>query len=815
MPVEQRDRSEGFPSGSAVELWTESTTLNDFLYAITQHVGGSAAIVTPELRLRAGVGEPFASDFSGGDAQTQITALCQQVPDTRLEQDLSLVFDGTEVPSRDLVTREGQWLRRTLRLLPALGDNALMTYRDVSPEHFQRFLVDAQHIVMDGLDRRDGTQQIFLTLARRVEACSAPGTHASILWLQPDGIHLRHVASPTLPAEYVSAIDGVRIGPQVGSCGTAAYTGKRVVVTDIEHDRLWQDFSALALRAGLRACWSQPVLGAGGKVLGTLAMYRDYPCQPSAADLTLMEIAAHMAAMAIRDLRSESEIRFQAALLDSVREAVIAIDPAGRIRYWGRGAEKLFGHPATDMQGDNLHRVIDLSQGLRQARRRGAWQGSVEIDAPGGERRVVDVSVSSVDGSEEERGGFVAILRDITQRKRAEEAIKVSERKLRVQAEELATAHRQKDEFLAMLAHELRNPLAPTSNAVQLLKIQDPQQSGPTLPWAVDVIDRQVRQISRLVDDLLDIARFTRGHIELQRQYIDMVDIVRQAAQAADVWVSAKRQCLSLNLCTGPLRVHADPTRMIQAVSNLLNNASKFTGEQGNINVELSRHGEQASLVVRDNGAGIPGDILPYVFLPFTQEDRSLDRRQGGLGLGLSVVKKLVEMHGGTVTAASRGTGLGSEFTLRLPLAVPPQVETVTSPTHAVAEESCRSLDLLLVDDNAVSANAMAMLLETMGHRVRTVYSGPDALEAVVGNRPDLVFLDIGLPGMDGYEVATKLRARFGELTSLIALTGYAPEHANRHAGRDCFDEYVLKPLSFEQLGELLVRYAPTGRARA
>ncbi len=810
MPVDQRNQREGSPTGDSVGLWPESASLPDFLHAITHHIGGSAAIVTPQRRVLSGLGEPFSRSAQEDGPHGDVAMICRQIPDARLERDLADVFRGLEPPSRDLVTREGHWLRRTLRRLPVLRDNALLTYRDVSAEHFQRFLIQAQRIVMGGLGRQDVTATIFAALARQVEACSAPGTHASILWLQSDGIHLRHVASPTLPVEYVTAIDGVRIGPRVGSCGTAAYTGKPVVVTDIETDELWKDFRAAALRAGLRACWSQPVLGAGAKVLGTLAMYREYPCEPSQADLTLMELAAHMAAMAIRDLRSESEIRFQAALLDSVREAVVAIDAGERIRYWGRGAEKLMCHRAGEIQGRPVHEVLDLSQGLSQARESGLWQGSVEIGTPPAERKIVEVSVSAVEQGNEEREGFVAIVRDITRRKRAEEAMKVSERKLRAQAEELATAHRQKDEFLAMLAHELRNPLAPISNAVQLLKLQNPLQADRTLPWAVDVIDRQVRQISRLVDDLLDIARFTRGLIELQCQHIDMVDIARQAMEAAEVWFSAKGQRVRMQLCEGPVPVCADPARMIQVVSNLLNNASKFTGEQGEIGLDLHCDQGQAVLVVSDNGVGIPSEVLAHVFLPFTQEDCSLDRRQGGLGLGLSVVKKLVEMHAGSVCASSGGPGQGSEFTLRIPLTAPPQSATAPDSRSGVLDASHVELNVLLVDDNAISVDAMALLLETLGHRVSTAYSGPEALRQVAKSRPDLVFLDIGLPVMDGYEVALKLRERCGEETTLIALTGYAPEHAQPHAGRECFDDYVLKPLGFEQLSDLLERHSVT-----
>jgi two-component system CheB/CheR fusion protein len=406
---------------------------------------------------------------------------------------------------------------------------------------------------------------------------------------------------------------------------------------------------------------------------------------------------------------------------------------------------------------------------------------------------------------------MAGVCMDITERRVADEALRINETMLRTQTEELATAHRQKDEFLAMLAHELRNPLAPISNAVQLLKIQDKAQHEKTLPWAIDVIDRQVVLISRLVDDLLDVARITRGHIELQTELVDLRSLIDQVVRSASAWFDAKQQHFEVYYPEQPIIVDADTTRMVQAVTNILNNASKFTSQFGTITLRVYCQSDEAVIAVADNGIGISADMLPHVFELFTQADRSLDRRQGGLGLGLSLVRKMVEMHGGHVLANSPGMGRGSEFFIHLPLAAAPANVAARISHHDKPQcpEVARSLRVLVVDDNAQSTDAMAMLMKNLGHTVRTAYSGPEALMVAGDFLPDIVFLDIGLPLMDGYEVAKKLRARFGSGTNLIALTGYAPQQGGRWPAPVDFDQYILKPVSLDKLMSLLVAGAP------
>jgi len=330
------------------------------------------------------------------------------------------------------------------------------------------------------------------------------------------------------------------------------------------------------------------------------------------------------------------------------------------------------------------------------------------------------------------------------------------------------------------------------------------------VPWAVDVIDRQVGQISRLVDDLLDVARITRGRIELQKEYVDAADIMRQAVETVMPAMTTKQHVFEVRYPGEPLMIHADPVRLVQSLANLLNNAAKFTPEGGRV-VFSASHDSELVLRVIDNGVGISPDIVPQVFDLFVQEDRSLDRRQGGLGLGLSLVKRLIEMHGGHVAVVSAGMGRGSEFIVRLPLAdTPASIERTTrSSPQPLASGAKRALRILVVDDNAESAEAMAILLRAIGHEVNTAYNGHAALEVTRDAHPDVVFLDIGLPIMDGYEVARQLRALYDRRIVLIALTGYAQNADDERQRQVAFDHYVLKPVAFDHLQALLAQHQP------
>lgn len=373
---------------------------------------------------------------------------------------------------------------------------------------------------------------------------------------------------------------------------------------------------------------------------------------------------------------------------------------------------------------------------------------------------------------------------------------------LRRQAEQLARMDQRKNEFMAMLAHELRNPLAPIHNAVHVLKIQPDPPDAKHVRWALDVIGRQVLHIMRLVDDLLDIARITHGRIQLQRRLTDVGDVLAEAVETARPLFEGRRHRISYTPPPVRLQTHADPTRLAQIVCNLLSNAARYTPPGGNISLAARAENQEVVITVRDDGIGIPAEALPHIFDLFSQV-RTADHVQGGLGLGLSLVHRLVELHGGRVTVHSDGRGHGSEFNVYLPMSQEPGMAPAQNVQHPV--EAGPRVRILVVDDNKDVAQSFAVLLGIMGHTVQTVGDGAAALEAAASFRPDLAFIDIGLPDIDGYELGRRLRADYPTGTlRLIALTGYGHDEVRARAQASGFDAHVVKPGDVETLEALL-----------
>jgi PAS domain S-box-containing protein len=368
----------------------------------------------------------------------------------------------------------------------------------------------------------------------------------------------------------------------------------------------------------------------------------------------------------------------------------------------------------------------------------------------------------------------------------------------------LREADRRKDEFLATLAHELRNPIAPISNALQIWpSVENDRQEMQKLRA---LVEPQVRQMTRLIDDLLDVSRITQGKIALRRQPLDLTSIIAGAVEVIRPVVDSGRQRLTVDVAERPLVVDGDAARLMQALGNLLQNAAKYTGPDGEIRVTAARDGDQAVVRVADSGVGISAELLPRVFEMFEQGDQTLARAHGGLGLGLTLVKQLVELHGGTVEARSEGPGKGSEFIVRLPIGHPPDVgHPCEQPSPRERASLLPRRRILVVDDVRASAKTLAMMLECIGQDVAIARDGAEAIEQVEADRPDVVFLDIAMPGMNGYDVARHLRARpeSAELV-LVALTGYGNEEDRRKSLAAGFDHHLTKPTSIEELAALL-----------
>jgi signal transduction histidine kinase len=382
------------------------------------------------------------------------------------------------------------------------------------------------------------------------------------------------------------------------------------------------------------------------------------------------------------------------------------------------------------------------------------------------------------------------------------------ERRVEERTAELEGALRSRDEFLAMLAHELRNPLAPIRNAAQVIRLVGSAGDGH-MAWARDVIDRQVHQLSRLVDDLLDVSRVTRGRIELQKEEIELATVVAHAVETSRPFIDERRHALAVKLPRSTVVLHADLARLSQVISNLLNNACKYMEEGGRIclTAELASEVDAGEVRIRveDQGIGIPREMLPRIFELFTQLNRSLDRSEGGLGIGLALVRRLVELHGGTVQAFSDGPGQGSELVVTLPVR---RVGKMPEAPAAGAQDEVRagsSRRILVADDNRDSAESLGMLLELAGHQVRMAYDGQEALAAAAEFLPEVLLLDIGLPRMDGYQVAERLRqdSRHDGML-LVAVTGYGTE-SDRDRGRAAgFDHHLVKPVDPVALRDLI-----------
>jgi signal transduction histidine kinase len=399
-----------------------------------------------------------------------------------------------------------------------------------------------------------------------------------------------------------------------------------------------------------------------------------------------------------------------------------------------------------------------------------------------------------------EIGEFLNAVRAALRDRRRQYQARAHMAELARQAEALREADRRKDEFLAMLAHELRNPLAPIRNGLQVLRMADEDRELIERTWGL--LDRQVGHLGRLVDDLLDVSRITRGKVELRMEPTELGPVLTAAVETARPLIDAKRHHLTVTQPGRPVRVSADAVRLTQVVGNLLNNAAKYSEEGATIALSLAVEGPEAVVRVRDTGVGIAPEMLPRVFDLFTQIDRTLDRAQGGLGIGLTLVKSLVEMHGGTVEVAS-GIGTGSEFTVRLAL-----LSGAGAPVGAAApERPTARRRVLVVDDNHDAGDSLGDLLELSGHEVRVTRSGPQALEVAREFRPDVGLLDIGLPGMSGYELAGRLRAEgYGSVMLLIALTGYGQDEDRRRTHEAGFDHHLTKPADLRQLADLLAR---------
>jgi PAS domain S-box-containing protein len=618
----------------------------------------------------------------------------------------------------------------------------------------------------------------------------AQGQMVDCRFVQTNPAFAKQTGAPDMAGKRLREIDPEGQAPWLAICGKVALTGKAVRFVHEQKDLDSQWFDACAVRLGSPGRWQVGII--------------------------FNNITLHKRAV---DALRYSEQRFR-ALFDRGPLGMYSCDTSGVILEFNACAVALWGRTPTPDDVDE--RFFGVSQVYRpdgalltaaQNPLVAVLKGEIPrangveavIERPDGSRITVIANIVPLKDAQGEIIGAINCFYDTTERSRLE-------RQTREQAQALIDQHRHKDEFLAMLGHELRNPLAPLASAVQLLRLQKSQ--APLEQQALDIIERQSGQLKHLVDDLMEMSRITSGNIVLRPDRINVSEVVQSALETVQPLILEHRHDLTVALPPQPVWVHADASRLEQVLVNLLTNAAKYTNAGGRIWLEVGQEGDagagagqaQAAIRVRDSGIGIAPELLPRIFDLFTQAERSLDRSQGGLGIGLCLVKRLVELHGGSVQAHSV-VGQGSEFVVRLPrmpvsIEPPPSPSSSSAPPKPPASQGCR---VLAVDDNEDAVQTLAMLLKMSGHEVQIAYDGPSALEMAAAMLPDVMLLDIGLPGLTGYEVAEQIRQDERlKHTVLVALTGYGREadrQFSQHAG---FDYHLVKPADFREVEKIL-----------
>lgn len=634
-------------------------------------------------------------------------------------------------------------------------------------------------------DRNNVLQDALLEVEERFRQVVEGVEDYAIILLDPEG----RIATWNKGAQ---SIEGYSAKEAIGKHFSIFYTPEAV-------ERTWPDYELSVAREKGRFAdegwrvrkngsrfWANVVItavrGGDGGLRGFLKITRDMT-ERRRKDLALRE----------------SEERFR-LIVEAVQEyAIFMLDPEGNVASWNRGAEMIKGYKASEIIGSHFSRFYTPDAVLQG---KPAWElematryGSLEDEGwrvrKDGTQFWANVVITALRDSEGKLRGFAKVTRDMTERRRIEE---------------LEQTDRQKDEFLALLAHELRNPLTPIRTALEILR--RPDVSATALGQAGRIAERQLHNMARLLDDLLDVSRIREGAIELRREVIEISSILRVAAEAAQPFIGERRHQLIVVYPKDAIWIEADPVRIEQVLGNLLNNAAKYTDRGGEIRLSAERSDGEVIIRVQDNGIGIEPMMVPRIFDLFVQAERRTERSAGGVGIGLSLVKKLVELHGGRVDALSAGPGRGSEFVVRLPALAPGQTVQRSGIAASPKPPRARALRVLLVDDNADSADGLAMLLELEGHEVRVAYDGASALETARTFRPHVALLDIGMPIMDGYELARRLHAApETKETFLVAMTGWGQEEDQLRVRKAGFSRHLVKPFDPAAVERLLADY--------
>ena len=781
------------------------------------------------------------------------------------------------------------------------------TFQDITERKRAEALQEAQRRILEQIARRVPLPEVLTEVARTVEQ-QEPGLFCSIHVLDSTGAYLHAGAGPSLPAAYMQAMDAVPVEPaDAGPCCEVVQTCRDVLVPDIAADEKWSKrWRTLALASGLRSVRSSIVRAGNGAPLATFAMYRRQPGDPEPTNLQVGFAARQLVAIAVERHLDDAELRraeADARLLQTLGTELVG--EAGERTVYQKvidGAALLMRSQFASLQ--SLETFPDGDAELRLLAFRGfsafaaRYWDRVRLMSPTScaeamrtRRRAMVADVATcpyLQGTDDlatfretgivsvqttplisRTGKMVGMLsthwnRPYTPPERdlrnldilARQAADLLERKRNEEA--LREADRRKDEFLATLAHELRNPLAPIRNSLTMMRLAgrpgeaeagSPAEGGADVAVVPDhlreILERQVHHLIRLVDDLLDVSRITRGKLTLRREPVELEAVVRHAIETIRPLADALGHEVAVDLPRETVWLNADPIRLAQVFNNLLNNACKYSDRKGHVSLMAERLGNEVVVRVRDSGIGIPPERLTNIFDMFTQVDRSLERTQGGLGVGLTLVKRLVDLHGGSVLAQSEGPGRGSEFVVRLPVlhlqaaselvrpravaggalpirevgATPPAPVPTLAPapsrtgtTRKTGQAPTASRKVLVVDDNTDAADSLALLLKSSGSVARTAKDGLEALEAAEEFRPDIVFLDIGMPRLNGYDAARRIRQEpWGRDMVLVAMTGWGQDQDRRRSRDAGFDAHIVKPADYSEVVRLV---GSTRRAR-
>lgn len=757
----------------------------------------------------------------------------------------------------------------------------VLVFRDVTASRREARLTEAQKQVLEMIGREAPLSEVLAATCRLIET-HAPGTVCSVLLPDEQDALTALAVGPSLPEDHLRHLQGLRISPPyVGSCGEALHTGRSVMVPDIAADeRFAAEWRHLFLGIGMRACQCIPVFDSEPTALASVCIARREPGVPVAEDDAAIRAATHLVGIAITRHRqaerlrqfaaalreNERHLRFEAHAMNRLQELVSrllrssslpaameeAIAAATALMGADMGTLQLYdartgmleiaaslGFDREFIEHFRRVRVLDddvCGQAIRSGARVVVEDVRVDDDFAPHRMAAIAGHVRAVQATPlmSRTGELLGVLAthwrhphrpgerdlhilDLYARQAAEfvERIRM-ETVLRETAAELSDAGRKKDEFLATLAHELRNPLAPLRSALQVMRLAGAEREP--VAQARAMMERQLAQLVRLVDDLTDMSRITSGRVRPERRPVAVTEIVASAVETSRPLIEQMNHRLTVVAPDEPIQVEADLTRMAQVIVNLLNNAAKYSERGGHIALTVRRQGGSVLIAVRDEGVGIAPERLRDVFDMFTQVDRSLDKAQGGLGIGLALAKRLVEMHEGTIEARSDGPGRGAEFVIRLPILADATAPLGTGQEEMRQPDAMDMRRVLIVDDNVDCADSLAMMLKIMGNDTRIAYDGEEGLAAAERFRPDVVLLDIGLPKLSGYEVCHRIRALpWGREVLIIAVTGFGREDDRRRAQDEGFDMHMVKPVSPAAVAGLLagIRRTPLPPAAA